>query len=84
MYEDSGFSIQAADQIAYNKALADLAHSYGLGIGLKNEAEQVADRCGGDGVVGAKLRRRGQQERGGPRPLGEVCGFGGVEDARQV
>jgi hypothetical protein len=41
--QDSGFSIGASDQIAYNTALAELAHRHGLGIGLKNEAEQVAE-----------------------------------------
>ncbi len=39
--QDSGFQISAADQIAYNKGLADLAHKHGLGIGLKNDPDQV-------------------------------------------
>jgi hypothetical protein len=37
----SGFPLTAADQIAYNKALADIAHRYGLGIALKNDPDQV-------------------------------------------
>lgn len=39
---DTGFPLTAADQIAYNTALADLAHDAGLGIALKNDPEQVA------------------------------------------
>ncbi len=37
----SGFPLTAADQIAYNKALADIAHRHGLGIALKNDPDQV-------------------------------------------
>lgn len=40
----TGFSNQrlnAADQLAYNKWLADEAHARGLAIGLKNDLEQV-------------------------------------------
>ena len=37
----TGFPLTAADQIAYNKGLADLAHKYGLGIALKNDPDQV-------------------------------------------
>jgi hypothetical protein len=37
------FSLTAADQLAYNRELADLAHRYGMGVGLKNDAEQVRD-----------------------------------------
>jgi hypothetical protein len=39
---DSGFSLTAKDQAAYNKALAKLAHARGLAIGLKNDLDQVA------------------------------------------
>jgi hypothetical protein len=38
---NTGFPITAADQLAYNRAIADLAHKYGLGVGLKNDAGQV-------------------------------------------
>ncbi|NLE17367.1 MAG: endo alpha-1,4 polygalactosaminidase [Propioniciclava sp.] len=38
---DTGFPLKAADQIAYNTAIADLAHKHGMGVGLKNDAEQV-------------------------------------------
>ncbi len=41
--EDSGFPLTAADQLAYNRMLADLAHARGLAIGLKNDLDQVAD-----------------------------------------
>jgi len=38
---DSGFSLQADDQLEYNKYLAQEAHKRGLGIGLKNDLSQV-------------------------------------------
>lgn len=38
---DTGFSLSAADQIAYNEFLADAAHERGLSIGLKNDLDQV-------------------------------------------
>ncbi|GES26214.1 hypothetical protein Aple_091130 [Acrocarpospora pleiomorpha] len=40
---DPGFVISPADQLAYNRALADLAHDHGLSAGLKNDLGQVAD-----------------------------------------
>lgn len=40
---DTGFPLTAADQLAYNRMLADLAHQRGLSIGLKNDLGQVAD-----------------------------------------
>lgn len=39
--DNTGFPLTSADQLAYNKALADLAHSYGLSVGLKNDLDQV-------------------------------------------
>lgn len=39
----TGFELDAADQLAYNRWLAEAAHARGLGIGLKNDAEQAAD-----------------------------------------
>jgi hypothetical protein len=39
---NTGFAITAADQIAYNRFLADAAHARGLSIGLKNDVEQAA------------------------------------------
>ena len=38
---NAGFPLTAADQITYNKKLAELAHSKGLSIGLKNNIDQV-------------------------------------------
>ncbi|HEX6498167.1 MAG TPA: endo alpha-1,4 polygalactosaminidase [Micromonosporaceae bacterium] len=39
---DTGFPLTAADQLAYNRMLADLAHQRGLSIGLKNDVDQAA------------------------------------------
>lgn len=39
----TGFPLTYADQIAYNRAIADLVHSHGLSVALKNDPEQVAD-----------------------------------------
>lgn len=41
--ENTGFPLTYADQLAYNRWLADEAHARGLSIGLKNDEEQVAD-----------------------------------------
>ena len=40
---DSGFPLGADDQLAFNRAVADLAHERGLAIGLKNDVEQIAE-----------------------------------------
>lgn len=40
---ETGFEISYEDQLAYNLWLAEEAHQRGLSIGLKNNAEQVAD-----------------------------------------
>ena len=39
----SGFRLTYADQLAYNKMLAEEAHERGLAIGLKNDTDQVKD-----------------------------------------
>jgi hypothetical protein len=39
---ESGFALTAADQLTYNRRIADLAHRYGLAVGLKNDVEQAA------------------------------------------
>lgn len=39
---DSGFPLTAADQLRFNQRVAELAHSLGLAVGLKNDVEQVA------------------------------------------
>lgn len=38
-----GFSLTSADQLTYNRNLANAAHKRGLGIALKNDLDQVAD-----------------------------------------
>ncbi len=38
---DSGFSLAAADQLAYNRWLSEQAHNRGLSIGLKNDLDQI-------------------------------------------
>jgi hypothetical protein len=39
----TGFPLTAADQLTYNRMLADLAHHNGLAVGLKNDLDQAAD-----------------------------------------
>ncbi|HVF54244.1 MAG TPA: endo alpha-1,4 polygalactosaminidase [Actinomycetota bacterium] len=41
--QDSGFQMSADEQLSYNVALANLAHRYGLSVGLKNDVEQVPE-----------------------------------------
>lgn len=38
---NSGFPLTPADQLRYNRFLADAAHARGLGVGLKNDLDQV-------------------------------------------
>lgn len=38
---NTGFPLTAADQLAFNRMLADLAHGDGLAIGLKNDLDQI-------------------------------------------
>ena len=40
---DSGFPLTAADQLAYNRAVASWAHEAGLSVGLKGDIDQAAD-----------------------------------------
>ncbi|WP_042373525.1 endo alpha-1,4 polygalactosaminidase [Streptacidiphilus neutrinimicus] len=40
---DTGFPLTAADQLAFDRAVARLAHQRGLAVGLKNDFDQVAD-----------------------------------------
>ncbi|PRQ01224.1 endo alpha-1,4 polygalactosaminidase [Enhygromyxa salina] len=39
----SGFELLAEDQLAYNRALANAAHTRGLAIGLKNAGDQAVE-----------------------------------------
>jgi hypothetical protein len=41
--QKSGFELTYSDQITYNKMLAAKAHERGLGIGLKNDLNQILD-----------------------------------------
>ena len=43
---DTGFPLSAADQLAYNRMLAGLAHERGLSFGLKNDLGQVGELLG--------------------------------------
>ncbi len=38
---DTGFPLASEDQLAYNVFLANAAHQNGLGVGLKNDLEQI-------------------------------------------
>lgn len=38
----TGFPLTAADQLAYNRFIADAAHARGMSVGLKNDLDQVA------------------------------------------
>jgi hypothetical protein len=38
----TGFALTAADQLAFNRWLADAAHARGLGVGLKNDLDQAS------------------------------------------
>ncbi|MFI9104889.1 endo alpha-1,4 polygalactosaminidase [Streptomyces fildesensis] len=42
----SGFPLTAADQLAYNRMLAGLAHERGMAVGLKNDLEQIPELVG--------------------------------------
>lgn len=42
----TGFPLTAADQLAYNRMIATLAHERGLAVGLKNDLDQVAPLVG--------------------------------------
>jgi hypothetical protein len=42
----SGFPLTGADQLAYNRAIAGLAHARGLSVALKNDVGQVSDLVG--------------------------------------
>lgn len=41
--QDTGWDISAADQLAFNRMVAELAHERGLAIGLKNDLDQVEE-----------------------------------------
>ncbi|WP_405014585.1 endo alpha-1,4 polygalactosaminidase [Kitasatospora sp. NBC_01539] len=45
-HADTGFKISAVDQLAYNRAIAKLAHDRGLAVGLKNDLDQIPSLVG--------------------------------------
>ncbi|MCC3266355.1 endo alpha-1,4 polygalactosaminidase [Arthrobacter gengyunqii] len=40
---ETGFPLTADDQLAYNRAVAELAHARGLSVGLKNDVDQIPE-----------------------------------------
>lgn len=40
-HNDTGFPLTAADQLAFNRMVADLAHTARMAIGLKNDLDQI-------------------------------------------
>ena len=40
---NSGFSLSASDQLAFNRLVANEAHNRGLSVGLKNDLDQITD-----------------------------------------
>lgn len=40
---NSGFPLTYAHQLAYNRMIASIAHANGMGIGLKNDLDQIPD-----------------------------------------
>ena len=43
---DSGFALTADDQLAFNRFVARTAHRNGLGVGLKNDLDQIGELVG--------------------------------------
>jgi len=39
----TGFKLTAGDQLTFNRRLASAAHAHGLGVGLKNDLDQIPD-----------------------------------------
>jgi hypothetical protein len=40
---NSGFSLTSADQLTFNRSIANEAHERGLSVGLKNDLDQISD-----------------------------------------
>lgn len=40
---DSGFNLTSADQLAFNRFIANAAHERGLSVGLKNDLDQIRE-----------------------------------------
>ncbi|GCD38258.1 endo alpha-1,4 polygalactosaminidase [Streptomyces chrestomyceticus JCM 4735] len=43
---DTGFDLEAADQLAFNRMIAKLAHDRGMSVGLKNDLDQIPQLVG--------------------------------------
>ncbi|MGW2816824.1 endo alpha-1,4 polygalactosaminidase [Streptomyces sp. NPDC001415] len=39
----TGFPLKAADQLAYNRMISEIAHARGLAVGLKNDLQQIPE-----------------------------------------
>ena len=84
---DTGFPLTMQHQLAFNKAVADLAHARGMSIGLKNGASRGRVRAG-DGAVHRLGAQRGVQPVRRMRRLQRVhrreqgCVPGGVHSLR--
>ncbi|MET7651350.1 MULTISPECIES: endo alpha-1,4 polygalactosaminidase [unclassified Streptomyces] len=42
----TGFPVEAADQLRYNRLIAGLAHDRGMAVGLKNDLDQIPELVG--------------------------------------
>ncbi|WP_062647576.1 endo alpha-1,4 polygalactosaminidase [Streptomyces maremycinicus] len=42
----TGFPVKAADQLRYNRLIAELAHDRGMSVGLKNDLDQIPELVG--------------------------------------
>ncbi|MEU3458321.1 endo alpha-1,4 polygalactosaminidase [Streptomyces sp. NPDC006733] len=60
----TGFPLTAADQLAYNRMLAELAHARGMAVGLKNDLEQIPELVGDfDFAVSEECAEYGECDR---------------------
>jgi hypothetical protein len=61
---DTGFPLSVEDQLTFNRRIADLAHRYGLAVGLKNNVDQAASLAPWfDFAVDEECARYGECER---------------------
>ena len=64
---DSGFPLTPEDQLAYNGAVAGLAHERGLSVGLKNDLDQIPQLVDSfDFAVNEECVRYGECDRYAP------------------
>lgn len=68
---ETGFPLTAADQLAYNRVIAGLAHERGMGVALKNDVEQSRELVRDfDFSVDEECVRYGECERLAPFAAG--------------